>query len=496
MYFQVIAAVAIAVATPFFLVIVRHDLRLTRLRSLFEFDQLFSVSKSGIPSYEYVRARYTDDIEFPDEFPIDWIKQFDMGQPEFRRFIRHLHWWNLKSSWGILLAAVPYMVIVALGFAFTFTSGVAPAPEGHGAIVELVMTWPANDFVVGGAAASDNLAHLVRYISTIAVTSFVGAYIFTVLLYLRALTSFDLSSLTMLRATAYLVIGVVSAVVLYRATPNLPWIPVKPADHLPLAWIALAFVIGLTPDLGLNTISGLIERFVGLKTPDRRLSRVSKSVPLEIIDGIDPLVRFRLEESNIFEVQNLAVTNPVLLFVETPFGIYQVIDWVAQAQLCVAVGPERFFDLKRNSIRTIFDLERAVLSIHTTSQMRRYVASLLLAPVPATDKNTPVILKALGLGAGAGDSVEAPRDEEAFARFAADLFSGPATVKSPGKPPKPADQPDESIMHMVRIMIDDLHVCRLRQIWLQILTKIDDAPPPPGSSEHLRDTEVPRGTRR
>ena len=89
-----------------------------------------------------------------------------------------------------------------------------------------------------------------------------------------------------------------------------------------------------------------------------------KSVPIETLDGIDSLVRFRLSDFHLTTVQNLASANPVMLFVETPYGIYQIIDWVAQAQLCASVGPERLFALWDLGIRTIFDLER--VGLHST----------------------------------------------------------------------------------------------------------------------------------
>ncbi|MFX8335513.1 hypothetical protein ABTL52_19890, partial [Acinetobacter baumannii] len=87
--------------------------------------------------------------------------------------------------------------------------------------------------------------------------------------------------------------------------------------------------------------------------------------------------RFRLEVNGINEVQNLATANAILLHIETPYGLYQTIDWVAQAQLCTIVGPERFLAFRQFTIRTIFDLERATLSLRSTSQLRRIIGAIL-----------------------------------------------------------------------------------------------------------------------
>ena len=86
-----------------------------------------------------------------------------------------------------------------------------------------------------------------------------------------------------------------------------------------------------------------------------------KSTPIEVLDGIDTIIRSRLNDFHITTVQNLACANPIMLFVETPYGIYQMLDWVAQAQLCASVGADALFELWAIGVRTIFDLERVAL---------------------------------------------------------------------------------------------------------------------------------------
>jgi hypothetical protein len=121
----------------------------------------------------------------------------------------------------------------------------------------------------------------------------------------------------------------------------------------------IAFGKGFEPETALLYV--LCKSGLPFKDRDIGLEDQAKIVLLTLLDGVDAFVALRLEESNICDIQNLATFNPIMLHVERSYGIYATVDWVAQAQLCKVVGPESFMVPKALGIRTILDLQRAVL---------------------------------------------------------------------------------------------------------------------------------------
>ena len=150
-------------------------------------------------------------------------------------------------------------------------------------------------------------------------------------------------------------------------------------------------------------------------------------VPLTIIDGIDFYVAFRPEESNIQDVQNLATCNPIMLHIESPFEIYQTIDWVAQAQLCTIVGPDRFLLLKQKNICAVFDLRQAVIRKKSNPEIVAMLGAIILC-----------------------DTV---RDRT----MRKGLIDGKVTDAGPTDP---TALPQDAIRRLTEVMLDDLHVHR------------------------------------
>lgn len=161
--------------------------------------------------------------------------------------------------------------------------------------------------------------------------------------------------------------------------------------------------------------------------------------PLTVIDGIDFAKAYRLGEANIAGVQNLAAANPIMLHIETSYCMFLIMDWIAQAQLCAAAGPERFLLFKKINIRTIFDLERAVLDPASPVGLKQIAGAVLLA----SDGGKANLFRDLSVR---------PLDM-AHRDFDRALTSWVNAAV---------------IEHLVLVIMDNLHIHRLRQLWKEI----------------------------
>ena len=197
---------------------------------------------------------------------------------------------------------------------------------------------------------------------------FVGAYIWSIDYLILRIANFDLSPLSFLRTSGHVLMTVFVAWVLCQVVAA-PGIQEKLAVAVILG---IAFLSGLYPSLGLNVLIDRLPHWLRLKRDVPQAGEISRSFPLDLIDGIDPSIRFRLNQLEIAEVQNLATANPILLYVEAPYGLLEVIDWMAQAQLLAELGPERFLQARSAGIRDM----GAFLELGGSEEGRRLLAPL------------------------------------------------------------------------------------------------------------------------
>ncbi|KQP42557.1 hypothetical protein ASF49_01530 [Methylobacterium sp. Leaf104] len=199
-----------------------------------------------------------------------------------------------------------------------------------------------------------------------ACAAFAGSYLTALRNLYRAIKNFDLSPATIIGETIKIVIGIVLAPILVigllrvaaSAAEGLARIDAPMNSPLVLALaVTGCFVAGIMPDVVLRNILQR-DKLKNFKREEYDVYRAFKITPVEIIDGIDSEIRVRLDDHHIHSTQNLATANPLMLFVETPYGVYQIMDWVAQAQLCCSVGREKVIRLWPLGVRTLFDLER------------------------------------------------------------------------------------------------------------------------------------------
>lgn len=476
-------AFTIATLTVVLLIFGRYEVRLRRLRMIRDYLKTFpntmglsADSGTGInPSYEFVRTKYSADIKFDSQTgagkPDDVIHHID-------NVIRATRFFGNWGDFRLLFAATAYWIATYVGFKVSLTNFACPPSE----VVKCLGGPFMGTLFAGGlpGAAGETLnaqmLHTASNVVTVASFTFIGVFAASLRYLVRSVALFDLSAFSFIRHAAMIMITVLLTITLFRAFPD-PFAAItslgastgqaSTTAGVPLVWIALALVFGLLPE---SAIQFAVLRGSALvpwvKLTDDRFLEWTRVVPLDAIDGIDYFTRFRLEECGIGDVQALATYNPIMLHIETPYGIYQAIDWVAQAQLCSVVGLDRFLMLRQFNIRTIFDLERALrqetdLTADEEAAIDKFdliYAGILFAPNK--------MLKGIQQSSDAKFLIDDPAggikevDAAAFSIWARTLINENKQTAS------------DAIEHLMAWIGDDLHVRRARRLWNEISVQL------------------------
>lgn len=431
-------ALIAAIAMPLAIVAARNNVRGKRQEIILELEKFFTNNIAPkqkpdgqltqwevIPSFEFVKSKYsvstkipTNEMERREAENKAKIEADAVSKAEFKSFF-----------WPIIIL----MTISWIGFYGLFLS------------IEDI--------------AKNELTKSAKNLAVIS-AGFVGSYLCCLRLLIRSVTNFDLSPISFFRCIYFIAATIPIVLVASLVVKGMNFGPIATINsNVPefwMAWLMFGLIVGYVP--------GLAERYIlklwrhgSIKRLASEALEMQRALPVDLMEGIDADIRARLEEFNLYDVQNLATANPIMLFVETPFGIYQSIDWVLQAMLCMAVGPEKFIALRGLSVRTIFDLERAMLPEERDRWSRRYEPPIRRERV---------------------DPFAPPRTNLLSKRVAAILL-GTTNVETAGVVQVPVSEITEAEIEaaelQVRIIMDDLAVLRVRQI----CDTIDDKLNPP-----------------
>ncbi|MBW9115118.1 hypothetical protein JNB88_15865 [Rhizobium cauense] len=481
----------LAVFIPLLLIYARNDIRVRRLRIISDFIASYPTTRdqeparAGVPSgrpgnnpaLEFVTSKYLSDLREPDDQPIRLDSEGLIK--EIERRMRASRIVGNVGDLRLFLSALGFVVICYFGFSnllLALGNGLQVAGADGAPICGV-----ANNCCPEGAFSGQ-----IHIIGTLA---FIGAFIGAIRQFIRSLAVFDLSAYTIIWQTAEIFASVAIVIVLYVALAD----PTRvlgalgagdsgPRDcgHISWVWLALAPLLGLAPQSATKFLLIKMQSLVSwIKMDDDRFYPVTRVTPLDVLDGIDYATRFRLEECGIYDVQNLATYNPIQLHIESPYGIYQTIDWVGQAQLCSMLGLPKFLMLKQMNVRTVLDLERALDygerdgsrgEKEGPDEFDRIYAGILFAITADARKIGELgglnafIIRNEGERSSAGGGstpptvlppIEAATVEAYFAWACQTVTADPTTTKA-------------CVEHLMGWIADDLHVRRLRRIWQEM----------------------------
>jgi len=98
--------------------------------------------------------------------------------------------------------------------------------------------------------------------------------------------------------------------------------------------MAVAFVIGFFPLVGLQALQRLVSKALGRVVPP-----VTSNYPLEQLDGLNLWYEARLTEEGVEDMQNLTTMNLVDVILHTRVPPGRLVDWIDQAFLLIHLEP-------------------------------------------------------------------------------------------------------------------------------------------------------------
>lgn len=327
---------------PFAVFIGRHNIRAHRNGLLDELKPLLELgegkgSAANVQTFAMARARY-------------------LRREEEARFVN-----RFKEAANYAIPVLIFVLISAVGF--------VAISKGAGA------KFGGLDFVLSGPVPQDDAKRAAYQHGTavLLATAFSAAYVWSIGYLVLRIANYDLSPLSFLRTSVHILLTCLTAIVLRHAVAN--GFALEAAGGIGFL-IAFSLLQGMFPRLGLNYLIEQMPSRVRLNRPVAKAREIARFYPLDLIDGISSDVKFRLAAFEITDAQNLATYNPIILFLETPYGLYKIMDWVSQAQLLLAAGPERYLKLRALNVHNVLEF----LAYGRNEETRKLLKPILIDP--------------------------------------------------------------------------------------------------------------------
>lgn len=379
-----VATMVVSIAVPLLIIIGKRAVKQIRAETFLRLEASFLKPNNDDtldpqealmdPTFDSVRCKYLDTPIVP--VPSDTAAAARMSLHVRELFGRML---------PVLLygfSVVVFAVIVAFFVDRLFVSGWLAVGPGCGGSAKACLPLSAQILLLGLRPGSGDLAADLAYAHNSSVMlgfAFAGAYLWCVLYLIRRVNNYDLTPYSFLLCGMRILLALAIALTIRHTIFTNAILPdsATATESSIATYLAVlcAFLLGFYPAAGMDYIMKRGQEFT-VKRPHPDAGALRNTLPLDMIDGLSHYVQFRLEELEYEDVQNLATANPVLLYVETPYNILEIIDWIAQAQLITAVGPKKTAELRRINVRTIFDLARIGDSPH----FRRCALQILIEP--------------------------------------------------------------------------------------------------------------------
>lgn len=176
--------------------------------------------------------------------------------------------------------------------------------------------------------------------------AFLGAYIWSIQYIFRRMVTLDLPPGAYFSVGTRIIYSSFLAVIIQFMLPKIESGTVM---HINSQIVVISFLIGIFPD---RALSWMRESIGQIFAPPKQSA---DQLPLEMIEGISGFHKARLYELGIDSVQNLAHASLMELILKTPFKPRVLVDWMAQARLCLEFK-DNTSAIRKAGIRTMLDL--------------------------------------------------------------------------------------------------------------------------------------------